>query len=253
MIKNMNNQKLILISLSLLFFIIGIVMGFVPRDMFIEAGSILAVIMISIPTFYGIRKIYGPSGIHLIIFLGIFALIIETIGIHTGFPYSPFEYTMPFGYRLFGTTPWTVFIAWSPLVIAAFILAQSWFKKKWTQFLVYIGILVSSDLVLDPGAVARGLWEYPHGGVWFNVPLQNFFGWIISGSFAYLLIKIILKNKKSTHQKYIWITSLSLIFSLFLWAGVNLVYGLWIPALVGIILGNIFIFGLNTSIQKTSH
>lgn len=242
--------KIILVALSLLFFFVGVGMSFIPAEMFVEIGSIIAVTMISLPAFYGMWKIYGRRGIIAVIVLGIFALIIESIGIHTGWPYSPFEYTMPFGYRLLGTTPWTVFIAWSPLVIGAYLLAQTWFKQHWSRFLVYLGILVGSDIILDPGAVARGLWKYTNGGLWFDVPLQNFVGWIISGTIAYMILRFILRNKNITNTKYIWIGSLSLLLSIFLWTGVNAGYELWLPAILGIMLGKILILGLFDPMDK---
>lgn len=235
--------KIILVIFSLVFFAVGVGMSFIPPEQFAEIGSIIAVSMISLPAFYGMWKIFGIRGIIAIVVLGIFALIIESIGIHTGWPYSPFEYTMPFGYRLLGTTPWTVFIAWSPLVIGAYLLAHNWFKQNWTRFIIYLGILVGSDIILDPGAVARGLWKYTNGGLWFDVPLQNFVGWIISGSIAYVLLTLILKNREIKNSTIVWIGSLSLLLSLFLWSGVNAGYGLWLPAIMGIALGKILLFG----------
>ncbi|MCI5051383.1 MAG: carotenoid biosynthesis protein [Candidatus Pacebacteria bacterium] len=244
--------KIVLVALSLIFFIIGVGMSFIPKEMFIETGSIIAVTMISLPAFYGMYKIYGKRGVLAIILLGLFALTIESIGIHTGWPYSFFEYTSDFGYRLFGTTPWTVFIAWSPLVIGAWLLAKIWFKRNWSQYLVYLGILVGTDVILDPGAVARGLWKYTNGGLWFDVPLQNFFGWVISGTIAYVLLRFITKNKEGVNQKYIWISSLSLLLSIFLWTGVNAGYGLWLPAILGIVLGKILLLGLFDAGKKLS-
>lgn len=244
----MDIKKIIIVASSLLFFIIGFLMSFVPSEQFLETGSIIAVSMISIPAFYGMWKAYSIRGIAAIIALGIFALIIESIGIHTGFPYSPFEYTMPFGYKLLGTTPWTVFIAWSPLVFGALLLAQTWFKHPWARFLAYLGILVGTDIILDPGAVARGLWEYTNGGLWYDVPLQNFIGWIISGTIAYLILKLILKpviaNASLAISKHLWIGSLSLLVSIFLWTGVNAGYELWLPAIIGVIFGYIIIQAL---------
>jgi len=248
----MSIKKLILITLSLIFFGIGVAMSFIPPRQFIEIGSIIAVVMISLPAFYGLYRMYGGSGILAICSLGVFALVIETIGIHTGFPYSPFEYVMRFGYRIFGTTPWTVFIAWSPLVIGAWLLAQKWFNKDWARFLSFLGILVGTDIVLDPGAVARGLWKYSNGGLWFDVPLQNFVGWIISGTIAYVILQLVLKNRKIKNTSYMWIGSLSLLLSIFLWAGVDSGYRLLLPAVLGIMLGSILLLGL-VGIKKPSH
>ncbi len=242
-------MKKILVILSLLFFLIGIGMAYIPDDLFIETGSIVAVLILAVPAFYGMWKIYGPKGILAVITLGLFALTIETIGIYTGFPYSHFDYLMPFGYKLFGTTPWTVFVAWSPLVIGAFLLSQAWFKKCWSQILVYLGLLIGTDLVLDPGAVARGLWQYESIGLWYNVPVQNFLGWIFSGTIVYLILKFGLPNKK-INQGNLIIGSLSTLLSLSLWSGVAKIYELWLPFIIGLLLVVVIMYGL---LKKPSH
>ena len=236
-------MKYLLITLSVLFFGIGVAMSYLPADQFIEAGSITAVLFLSLPAFYGMWKIYRKSGVLAIIGLGLLALTIETIGIHTGFPYSHFDYIMPFGYRILGTTPWTVFIAWSPLVIGAYLLAQSWFKQWWSRILIYLGLLIGTDLVLDPGAVARGLWQYESLGLWYNVPLQNFLGWIFSGLIAYAILKFGL-SEITMSSKNLIMGSLSLILSITLWSGVTFGYNIWLPAIIGIILSIIIIFRL---------
>ena len=236
-------MKKLVIIVSLIFFLIGIGMAQVPEDQFIEVGSILAVIILSAPAFWGMWKIYGRKGVLALIALGLFALTIETIGIYTGFPYSHFDYLMPFGYELFGTTPWTVFVAWSPLVIGAYLLSQSWFRQWWSQILVYLGLLVGADLVLDPGAVARGLWQYEALGLWYGVPIQNFLGWVFSGTIVYVILKFGLPKVSLSNNNLI-IGSLSFVLSLALWTGVTTTYSLWIPAIFGIILLVTILFGL---------
>ena len=236
-------MKKLVIIVSVIFFLIGIGMAQVPEDQFIEVGSILAVIILSAPAFWGMWKIYGRKGVLALIALGLFALTIETIGIYTGFPYSHFDYLMPFGYELFGTTPWTVFVAWSPLVIGAYLLSQSWFRQWWSQILVYLGLLVGADLVLDPGAVARGLWQYEALGLWYGVPIQNFLGWVFSGTIVYVILKFGLPKVSLSNNNLI-IGSLSFVLSLALWTGVTTTYSLWIPAIFGIILLVTILFGL---------
>ena len=244
-------QHKALVFLALLFLVVGFALSRIPAEYFVELGSIIAVTMISLPACIGLYKIYGQRGLAAFMALGLLAITIETIGIHTGFPYSPFEYTMGFGYRLFGTTPWTVFIAWSPLVVGSFLLTEKWFKQSWSRALAYLGILVSTDVVLDPGAVARGLWEYSNGGPWFNVPVNNFFGWILSGFIAYMLLKIILAKPKDSPSS-LWLGALSLFISLFLWTGVSIGYALWLPAVLGIILSLIILIGMFGIIKKRS-
>ena len=216
---------------------VGIALAAIPTEQFFSEGSIAAVIVISLPAFYGLWKLYGKKALYTIAALGVFSLTIESIGIHTGFPYSHFSYTLPMGAQLFGTTPWTVVIAWSPLVIGAYVLAHKVFKQSWSRFLIYLGILLASDTVLDPGAVARGLWAYDKGGVFYGVPFENFLGWIFSGTLAYIIIRIILAKKKAIDSSvFESIAVSSLLLSLALWSGVNLAYEQYLPAVIGMVL-----------------
>ncbi|MFK7749198.1 MAG: carotenoid biosynthesis protein, partial [Kordia sp.] len=135
-------------------------------------------------------------------------------------------------------------------------LAQTWIKQHWMQFLVYTAILVITDSILDPGAVARGLWKYSDGGIWFNVPLQNFMGWIISGTLVYFILKLILKpisaSSSEAISKHLWIGAISLLVSIFLWTGVNAGYQLWLPAIIGFIFGSIILVGICKRNAETS-
>lgn len=237
-------MKALVYSIIGLFALVGLVMSRIPVEMFHEIGSIIAVCIISLPVWYGLYVGQKMKGILIMIALGIFALLIETIALHTGFPYSHFEYVASFGYRLFDTTPWTVFIAWSPLVIGTYALSQKWTSGPWRRWLVYILLLVAVDMVLDPGAVARGLWTYTNGGLWYDVPLTNFLGWVFSGTIAFGIIKII-SGKTKVLSFNVWLV-LPTLASLALWSGVNIGYGIILPSTIGILLISI----ISTSLFK---
>jgi bisanhydrobacterioruberin hydratase len=233
------DRKEIKISISIavvtFFAIIGIVVGKIPEHLFHEQGSIFAISAIAIPVFYGMYKKFGTVGIRVMILLGIFSIAIETIGIYTGFPYSSFEYVASFGYRLFGTTPWPVFLAWSPIVIGVYTLSDKWFSGEYKKYLAFLFMLIAADLVLDPGAVARGLWTYDQGGFWYGVPLANFLGWVFSGSIAYFITRYSLKN--STPQKnYDLYVTLPLMVLIALWASVAFVYEITPVGIIGVFL-----------------
>jgi putative membrane protein len=233
----MNRTLALILFIAGIFFAVGYTLAYLPTEQFSSGGSIVSVVLLALPAFYGFYKLYGTRSLYSIIAVGFFALTIETIGISTGFPYGEFQYTLPIGSKIFGLTPWTVFIAWTPLVIGSFVLAHRSFKQWWSRFLVYLGLLVSVDTVLDPGAVARGLWTYTNGGDFYNVPLENFAGWLLSGTIAYLIITFILKNKKAAFSmKTASITSASLIISLTMWAGVNVAYQQTTPVVIAAIL-----------------
>jgi putative membrane protein len=144
--------------------------------------SVLAILLLAVPsgwafiTYAGYRK-----GFLVLMCLSVFAVLIESLGVATGFPYGTFSYTADLGWRVFGLVPWTVPFAWVPLLIAAAAFAAYFAKQKQSRIVLTAIFLVLMDLVLDPAAVHAGLWNYPAGGWYFGVPWTNFAGWFFSG------------------------------------------------------------------------
>jgi len=212
----------------------GIGFAFIPDRMMYEQTSIIAIILFALPAFIGLIKWLGyKQGLLLIALLGIFSLAIETIGLYTGFPYSEFEYGMPIGTKLFNTTPWTVFFAWSPFVIGAFAIAKKRSSSVLKTLMMSIIILLLFDLVLEPAAIARGLWTYTKDGFWYSAPLTNYLGWIFSGSIATVILYFFTKKNK---LKEITFLQSSLLYSLALWSGANLGFGFIFPSSIGVLV-----------------
>ncbi|MFW5703311.1 MAG: carotenoid biosynthesis protein [Patescibacteria group bacterium] len=182
--------------------------------------SPLAIIVIGIPAYAGTIRVIGLThGSMLVTSLILLGTVIETIGAKTGIPYGAFTYQSDlFGPMLFGLVPATVGLAWAPLVLGATALAQRITRILWLQILSGALILVGYDLILDPGAVAIGVWQYESGGWYFGVPLSNFFGWLVSGSIGCGLTRYWVGRK----QVLPGIISISLIFSATFWIGVML-------------------------------
>lgn len=113
---------------------------------------------------------------------GIFALIIESIGVNTGWPFGVYEYSRTLGIFIFDV-PLVVLFAWMmmayPALIAARRIAGGW------VFLYGGAILMGWDLFLDPQMVAAGRWTWQVDGAAFpyapEIPLSNPVGWLLSG------------------------------------------------------------------------
>ena len=144
--------------------------------------SVLAILLLAFPAFWAFVKHLGyKKGLLVLGCLSIFAILIESIGVATGFPYGEFFYSADLGWRVFGLVPWTVPFAWVPLLIGAAALSSVFVKRAIPRIFLTAIILVMMDLVLDPAAVYAGLWSYPDGGWYFGVPWTNFAGWFFSG------------------------------------------------------------------------
>lgn len=204
----------------------------IPSSLSFVSG--INVILFAAPAFWATKMWLGlRDAILLFVILGVLALGIETSAIITGFPYGHFGYSDLLGYRLFGYTPWTVFLAWTPLVLAAYAIAASVVKNSIVRILITAVTLVIFDLVLDPGAVKIGFWRYEGGGFFYGVPLSNFLGWIFSGVIAAVVIEVFIAIRKPLLRVPAQLIS-SGFFIVFFWTAVAFFSALYWPLLIGI-------------------
>jgi bisanhydrobacterioruberin hydratase len=171
-----------------------------------------------------VRWLGVKTALRLLIGLGVYALLLETLAVKTGLPYGRFSYGQKIGVLLFDAVPWTVPFSWTPLMLLGLRVAP---KKIWLVALVMLGI----DLVLDPGAVAQGFWTYASPGAFYQVPLSNFFGWLLSGTIGAWLARW-LAREINWHDAPKELATSGLL-SLGFWTSVCFFMGLWIPALLG--------------------
>jgi len=207
----------------------------IPSEAAFVSG--INVILFAAPAFWAAKMWLGMrDAILLFVVLGVLALVIETTAIITGFPYGHFGYSDLLGHRLFGMTPWTVFLGWTPLVLAAYAIAARLVveARLWAVRIVLLSVvLVIFDLVLDPGAVKIGFWRYEGGGFFYGVPLSNFLGWIFSGVIAAVVIEIFTAVRKPLLPVPAQLIS-SGFFVIFFWTAVAFFSAMYWPLLIGI-------------------
>lgn len=159
-------------------------------------------VLLAIPTAIGCINWLGwKRATFVLLSLSAFAYFIETIGLKTGFPYGVFAYTDQLGWKLFGTTPWTVPFGWVPLLLASWVTVWQWLRPVELRVFGTIVLLVALDLILDPMAVALGFWKYAHPGLWFNIPFTNFLGWVFSGCIGCLILQLLTKQEDIPDKK----------------------------------------------------
>ncbi len=163
-------------------------------------------------------------GIGLLVGLGAYALVLETVAVKTGVPYGRFSYGPKIGTLLFDAVPWTVPFSWTPLALWGL------WRAKGNIWLAGV-LLVAVDLCLDPGAVAQGFWRYDAGGAYYSVPLSNFLGWALSGTLGAWL-----GSRRVDWKTAPVATRTSGLLSITFWTSVCLWMGLWVPGLVGVAL-----------------
>lgn len=151
-------------------------------------------------------------------YLGItalFALVIESIGVNTGWPFGIYEYSKTLGLFIFDV-PLVVLFAWTmmayPALIAARRVAGGW------VFLYGGAILMGWDLFLDPQMVTAGRWTWEVTGAAFpfapEIPLSNPFGWLLSGLTLIAILHFILPTERRKEAPSTLVVDIYLAWSL---------------------------------------
>ncbi len=192
-------------------------------------------IFLALPTFYYFTKWVGKNNLYILLIVGLVAIIIEGFALNTGFPYGHFFYNSQAGYKIFNSVPVTTPFAWIMILCGCFAISSAFSRGSfWKLCLSTIGLMVWSDLLLDPVAVSLGWWYWPNGGIYYGVPLVNFFGWVISAAIGVLMFGYLVKR---TESATIVPPALSLSFyCLFIFLlAVSFWKSLYLPFLVGIL------------------
>jgi uncharacterized membrane protein len=125
--------------------------------------------------------------------VALFGYFIELLGVHSGWPFGIYSYDSSLGLSLFGV-PLVVPFAWVMMVHPALVAARR-VTAKWT--FIYGGALLAGwDLFLDPQMVSAGRWSWEVTGSHIpfapDVPLSNFFGWLLAGCAIIALLNLVL-------------------------------------------------------------
>ena len=240
----MKNKGVILIVLSGLMAFIGYHALRVKDDYF----SMIPMILLALPAYFDLLRVHLKKGLLLIAVLSVYATCIEALSIVTSFPYGSFHYNAQLGYKLFDLVPWGVGFGWGPLVIGAFALGTWNFEKRWIQFAVGAGLLVFTDLILDPGAVLMNFWTWADPGVYYGIPVTNYLGWGLSAIVGGLIFYKLIPNHLI--QKLSVLSILTLSLGNAFWIGVTLSGAYWMPFLLGILLQGFMIYAVWIKFDK---
>ncbi|HEX9997985.1 MAG TPA: bisanhydrobacterioruberin hydratase CruF [Abditibacterium sp.] len=225
----------------------GFFVAKVPQATRPELAGISAafVLVLWAPSAWILAKWLGWKRAALVLLsLGAFAVGIETFAVQTGWPYGHFSYGEKIGAKFFGLVPWTVPFSWPPLVLGAMALAARIAPKR--LLVAATLILLSFDLVLDPGAVQQKFWIYDAGGLYYGVPFSNFCGWILSGFIGAWIFQKTSQNSAPDTIPLLLVCSVTLILAF--WTSVCFFVSLWIPAAIGLAL----LFWITREIRSSS-
>jgi uncharacterized membrane protein len=117
----------------------------------------------------------------LVVVAGGGGLIVEALGVATGFPFGPYAYGDALGLKLFGV-PLVIPLAWTWMAWPAWLVAGRLVTGAARVLVAGVG-LASWDLFLDPQMVAERywLWRAPRPALPGvpDIPISNYLGWLV--------------------------------------------------------------------------
>jgi uncharacterized membrane protein len=123
---------------------------------------------------------------------------VEALGVATGFPFGPYDYSGQLGPKLLGV-PLIIPLAWTWMAWPAW-LAAGRLTRRWRIPVAAVG-LAAWDLFLDPQMVAEGYWRWRGSFAGLpgipGVPVGNYLGWL---GFAVLIMALLATATPSCPQ-----------------------------------------------------
>ena len=164
-----------------------------------DALTIIGVLAFATASGFHAYAAFGRSFVFKFLLIALIAtLVIEVLGVKTGFPFGTYEYDLE---RLGGSilgVPVLIPFAWFMMLYPCWLISRDLFKSRYLAILTGALLMSTWDLYLDPQMVNEGYW------VWFvdgtatkEIPLTNFFGWFLSTAVIFTLLSFALKPKHS--------------------------------------------------------
>jgi len=163
--------------------------GYVPEWLaFNPYMMVAAVTVMALPLISGIAPIVDRRAAIGLLALVAFTWAIELVGVNTGVPYGDFAYERELGPMLLGEIPLALPIFFLPILVNGYLLGVLVLRERAdrlaVRFPTVVALVVTLDLVLDPGAVALNFWGWAEPGPYYGVPAVNFLGWILAATVA---------------------------------------------------------------------
>ena len=202
---------------------------------------VFGTVVMAAPMLVGVLPTLDRLGVAGLGLLTSYTYLIEYVGVTTDWPYGAFEYGISLGPMVDGV-PAALPVFFIPLVLNAYLLCLLLLgdraRSRLARLAVVIPAVVTMDLVLDPAAVSLGFWGYDAGGVFYDVPLSNFGGWVLSATVAVGVLDVALDQSGlfDRLQRCAFMLD-DMVSFVILWGAINAWFGNWLPVAVAVVFG----------------
>ncbi len=148
----------------------------------------------------------------------IVSFCMEFAGVKTGLIYGEYHYGTVLGPKILDTVPFLIPLSWFFFLYPCVILTNEILDGSKTLHrllgggasvpatLVYAAVdsiaLTAMDILVDPIWVSRGTWTWtglgslPPERIFYGIPVQNFFGWLLTSFIIFALFRTIFFRQK---------------------------------------------------------
>jgi uncharacterized membrane protein len=185
---------------------------------------------------------YGRTG--LVVSGGIVAagLVLEYVGVQTGFPFGSYRYTGVLAPALPGGVPVVIGFAWLLIVVSSFCTARWLLGSRVSSARVLVGLAilgailaVALDMLIEPVAYhVKDYWVWTAGDGYYGIPWSNFITWLVAAFAMILAMVALLKPEKRLRWKWLPIALFGM--NVVLFGVVNVAHGYWLPGAEALLL-----------------
>lgn len=185
----------------------------------------------------------------LLVALGGF--VVEYVGVTTGWPFGRYNYTATLGIKLAGAVPLPIPFAWLLVVPAALGAATLIARGVWSVPCA-AALALGLDLLIEPvAAYVVNYWQWIDSGPYYSVPTANFVAW---GTTALVLAALTWTLSTPWDRMALpWLPSLLYVLSVAQFTLVDIAYGYYVAAIIGVgllVLVGAHVINLNTKSKE---
>lgn len=117
--------------------------------------------------------------------ISLIGLIIEIIGVNTGYPFGDYYYDWAMGPKIMGV-PFVIGLNWFVMSYMGAFVFQSITNSRFVNALLSGCFIALLDVIIEPVAIHSSYWTWEAE----SVPIQNYLTWIVLiGIFSYFIMK----------------------------------------------------------------
>ena len=120
------------------------------------------------------RKQNKTRFLQFLLFSFIIGMLVELIGVHTGYLFGAYHYDNNLGIKFF-KVPLVIGLNWGLLTAVTASLANRFFVNEKVKIISGALLMTLFDVLMEPVAVKSGFWTWTKG----EIPLYNFICWFL--------------------------------------------------------------------------